>query len=337
MQKVLVTGATGFIGIEVARQLVKRGFHPRLMIRRPERGAMLKHLGAEIVNADLHNRPSLDSALNATDTVIHLGAHAAFESYPRLYPSIVKGSLNLMQAAIKAGVKTFVFASTLLVYGDSDKPIDQHTQPSPMSGYGRAKLEAEQRLADMAAAAGICFVSLRLSHVYGAHSLLFDRIRHGQVFLPGKGDNAFAHIHIDDAAHAFIRVAEDRRSGIWVVADEFSCTWNEFFKILQKHHPRVRVKHVPRGVSYVGTRLLNFFFKLTDQANPYPSGAISCWNLRLPVVPGTLPQAVGVKPKFPTIHQGIPAVLEDAISLYWLPSNLDMVKSPPGPSSIITD
>ena len=325
MQNVLVTGATGFIGIEVSTQLNQRGLRPKLMVRRPDRKAMLKRLGAEIIQADLHRRQSLDSALNEIDTVIHLGAHAAFISYARLYPSIVKGSLNLMQAAIKAGVKTFVFASTLLVYGDSDKPIDQRTQPSPMSGYGRAKLEAEQRLADMAAEAGICFVSLRLSHVYGAHSLLFDRIRNGQVFLPGKGDNTFAHIHIDDAAHAFIRAAENRRSGIWVIADELSCTWNEFFKALQTHHPRVRVKHVPRGISYVSTRLLNVFFKLTAQANPYPSGAISSWNLRMPVVPGTLRQAVGVEPKFPTIHQGIPAVLDDAISFYWLPSNLDMV------------
>ncbi len=324
MQNVLVTGATGFIGIEVSRQLNQRGLRPKLMVRRPDREAMLKHLGAEIIQADLHHRQSLDNALNATDTVIHLGARATFEPYPRLYASIVKGSLSLMQAAIEAGVKNFVFASTLLVYGDSDKPIDQYTQPSPMSGYGQAKLETEQRLADMAADAGICFVSLRLSHVYGAHSLLFDRIRYGQIFLPGKGDNAFAHIHIDDAAHAIIRAAENRRSGIWVVADELSCTWNEFFKTLQTHHPRVRVKHVPRALAYVGTRLLGAIYKLADQPNPYPSGAISCWNLRVPVVPGTLRQAVGAEPKFPTIHQGIPAVLDDAISFYWLPSNLDL-------------
>ncbi len=325
MHNVLVTGATGFIGIDVARQLNQRGLRPRLMIRRPERGRMLKNLDADIVQADLHSPVSLDRALTDIDTVIHLGARAAFESYPRLYPSTVKGSLNLMQAAIKSGVSTFVFASTLLVYGDSSKPIDHHTPPSPVSGYGRAKLETEQRLADMAVGAGICFVSLRLSHVYGAHSLLFDRIRQGQVFLPGKGDNAFAHLHIDDAARAFVQAAENSRSGIWVVADEFSATWNQFFKILQNYHPRLRVMHVPRALSTVGTRLLSVFFKFTAQANPYPSGAISCWNLRLPVVPGTLHQAVGLEPKFPTIHEGIPAVLDDAISFYWMPSNLDLV------------
>jgi nucleoside-diphosphate-sugar epimerase len=285
---------------------------------------MLKKLEAEIIQADLHCLESLDRSLNNIDTVIHLGARAAFEPYARVHPSIVTGSLNLMQAAIKAGVKTFVFASTLLVYGDSDKLIDQHTPPSPMSGYGRAKLKAEQRLAKIAADAGINFVSLRLPHVYGAHSLLFDRIRNGQIFFPGKGDNAFAHIHIYDAARAFIQAAENGRPGIWVVADDHSCTWNHFFKTLQTYHPRLRVMHVPRMIAHVGTKILSVFFKLTAQANPYPSGAISCWNLRLAVVPGTLRQIIGLEPKFPTIQEGIPAVLDDAISFYWLPSNLDL-------------
>ena len=99
-----------------------------------------------------------------------------------------------------------------------------------MSGYGRAKLEAELRLEEMAAKAGIRFVSLRLPHVYGAHSLLFDQVRHGKVFFPGKGNNPFAHMHVIDAARALIHAAESGQPGLWVVADELSCTWNEYFR-----------------------------------------------------------------------------------------------------------
>lgn len=151
MQKVLVTGATGFIGIEVSRQLAERGMRPRLMVRRPVRGLMLRNLDAEIMQADIRSPESLDRILNGIDAVIHLGARAAFEPYPRLYPSIVKGSLNLMQAAIEARVETFVYGGSLLVYRDAAKPIDQETEPSPMSGYGRAKREAELRLEKLAA------------------------------------------------------------------------------------------------------------------------------------------------------------------------------------------
>ncbi|MBT8365782.1 MAG: NAD-dependent epimerase/dehydratase family protein [Deltaproteobacteria bacterium] len=165
VQKVLFTGATGFIGIEVSWQLAERGMRLRLMVRRPVRGLMLRNLDAEIMRADIRSLESLRRILNGIDTVIHLGARAAFEPYTRLYPSIVKGSLNLMQAAIEKRVSNFVYGGSLLVYGNTANSIDQETVPSPMSGYGRAKLEAEQRLEKMATEAGICFISLRLPHV----------------------------------------------------------------------------------------------------------------------------------------------------------------------------
>ena len=293
------------------------------MVRRPVRGLMLRSLDADIMQADIRSPKSLQRILNGMDTVIHLGARAAFEPYPRLYPSIVEGSLNLMRASLKAGVKTFVFGGSLLVYGPADKPIDQGTKPAPQSGYGKAKLEAEVRLAEMAAKAGICFISLRLPHVYGAHSLLFDQVRHGRVFYPGKGDNLFAHIHVFDAARALIHAAEIKQPGTWVVADDLSCTWNDYFETVKTYYPRLRVMHIPQTLSYLGTRALDVVFGVTAQANPYPSGAISCWNLRLPVVPDTLRQAIGLEPKYPTVHDGVPAVLDDSISFYWLPSNLD--------------
>jgi len=323
VKKVLVTGATGFIGIEVSRQLAERGLRPRLMVRRPVRGLMLRHLDAEIMQADIRSPESLRRILKGVDTVIHLGARAAFEPYPRLYPSIVKGSLNLMQAAVEARVKSFVYGGSLLVYGDTAQPIDQETETSPMSGYGRAKLEAELRLAELAAKAGIKFVSLRLPHVYGAHSLLFDQVRHGKVYFPGSGNNPFAHLHVIDAARALMQAAENSQPGVWAVADELSCTWNEYFETLKTYYPRLRVMHIPQKLSYLGTRILDVLFRLTAQTNPYPSGAIACWNLRLPVIPGTIKKAVGLDLKFPNVHDGIPAVLDDSISFYWLPSNLD--------------
>lgn len=125
------------------------------MVRRPVRGLMLRNLDAEIMQADIRSPKSLHRILKGVDTVIHIGARAAFESYDKLYPSIVEGSPNLMQAAIDTRVRNFVFGGSLLIYQDTDKPINQHTEPVPMSGYGRAKFEAEKRLEEMASKAGI--------------------------------------------------------------------------------------------------------------------------------------------------------------------------------------
>lgn len=325
MKRVLVTGATGFIGIEVSRQLAERGIRPRLMVRRPLRGIMLKHLDVEIRQADLRSPRSLVRAMEGIDTIIHLGARAAFESYSRLVPSIVKGSINLLRAGVASGVQQIVFGGSLLVYPETPQGIDQTTAARPVSGYGRAKLEAENKMRALAEDAGIRFASLRLPHVYGAHSLLFDQVRHGRIIFPGTGNNSFAHLHVGDAARALIRAAESGMDGCWVIADEQSCTWNDFFETAKTYYPRLRTMHVPQTISYAGTRLLDLIYPMLGQTNPYPSGAVSCWNLQLPVVPGTLRQVCGIEPEFPSIHDGIPAVLDDAISFYWLPSNLDRV------------
>lgn len=66
----------------------------------------------------------------------------------------------------------------------------------------------------IAAAGGLRFASLRLPHVYGAHSLLFDQVRHGRIFFPGKGNNLFAHLHVADAARALIQAAAMRDDAI---------------------------------------------------------------------------------------------------------------------------
>jgi dihydroflavonol-4-reductase len=93
MNRILVTGATGFIGYEVARQLIAAGYRPRLKVRRPERGAMFSRWPADLVQADLESRASLRRAVEGMDTVLHLGARATFEDYARLRPTIVDGSI----------------------------------------------------------------------------------------------------------------------------------------------------------------------------------------------------------------------------------------------------
>ncbi len=170
MKRVLVTGATGFIGLEVSRQLAAAGYKPRLMVRRPLRAMALGAIDAEMMQGDLSRPESLKRLLDGVDTVIHLGARATIESYEILKPSIVDGSLNLFEAARRAGVESFVYGGSLLVYGAQNRIIDQQTPAVPNSSYARAKLEAETKLRQLSAESDMAFVSLRLPHVYGAMS-----------------------------------------------------------------------------------------------------------------------------------------------------------------------
>jgi nucleoside-diphosphate-sugar epimerase len=323
MERVLVTGATGFIGYEVAKQLAEQGIRPRLLVRRPFRGIILKSLACELVQGDLLEPQSLKRAVAGIDTIIHLGAVAAFVSYRLVRPSIVDGSLNLMREAQKAGVQQFVYGGTLLVYGSQKQPIDQNTPPTPALGYGRAKLEAERMMGAMAAESGMRFVSLRLPHTYGARSLFFEEARKGRIIFPGRGDNIYSHLNVADASRALIRAAEIGLSGVMVVADNLPCTWNQLFYATQTYYPRLKITHIPKMLALFGTGLMDLIHMTASSPNLYSLGAVRSWNLNQPVETGTLSKLLGIEPLYPTIHDGIPAVLDESISFCWRHSMKD--------------
>jgi nucleoside-diphosphate-sugar epimerase len=323
MNKVLVTGATGFIGYEVAKQLSERGAGPRLLVRRPFRGMILKALAAELVQGDLLEPESLKRALAGIDTVIHLGAVAAFVAYRRVRPSIVDGSRHLMKAAREAGVRQFVYGGTLLVYRSQTPSITQTTPASPAVDYGRAKLEAETMMAATAAESGMRFASVRLPHTYGARSLFFEEARRGRVLFPGRGDNLYAHLNVVDAARALIRAAEVGCSGVMVVADDQPCTWNQFFHATQTYYPRLKVTRLPKALALLGTGLMDLAHLPASRTNLYSVGAVRSWNLNLPVESGTLQTLLAITPRYPTIQDGIPAVLDESISFCWRHSMKD--------------
>ena len=325
MPKTLISGATGFIGIEVSKQLAGTGAQPRLMVRRPLRGIALHKLDAEFVQADLRSPRSLELALRGVDTVIHLGAQAAFVAYRQLYPSVVQGSVSFMQAAIRAGVERFVYASSLLVYSGNPTPIDQHTPADPRCGYGQAKYQAEVEMRRLARRAGIKFISLRLPHVYGTYSLLFDQIRRGRIVFPGPGTNYFSHMHVHDAARALILAAYSSLEGVYVIGDDQPCSWNTFFRTVQCYYPRLKILHLPRSLAFIGACLLESFFMTVARPNPWPRRAVQSWNRDLPVITGTTKSVLAMDLLYPGMDVGLPAALNEALPIFWRPSNLDPI------------
>lgn len=318
MGKVLVTGATGFIGFEVARQLAERGYRPRLLVRRPLRAALVAQLDAELMQGDLEVPQSLERAVQGVDTVFHLAARAIFEEYELVRPTIVDGSVALMKAATDAGVQRFVYASSLLVYDEQTEPVDQQTPANPTSGYGRAKLEAEEALSSMAEQAGVALATVRLPHVYGSRDLMFEQVKQGLVLFPGDGRNLYAHLHVEDAARILLAAAEAGWTGTSPVADQLAANWNEFFAEIKKYYPRFRNIGMPMWVALLATYLLTPLRRLSSHPSLYTPDAVKGWNVNLPVKSGLMWNELEITPKYPTIYQGIPAALDDCIAFRWI-------------------
>ena len=158
----LVTGATGFLGSHVARQLVAAGHSVRVLIRSTSNFQAVDGLNAERVVGDLQDMISLDRAMKGVRRVFHVAAdYRLWTKNPsEIYETNVEGTRRLLEVAAQAGVERFVYTSTVATIAVSDDPAalpNERTQAtlSQMIGhYKRSKFMAELE-AIKAAAAGL--------------------------------------------------------------------------------------------------------------------------------------------------------------------------------------
>lgn len=317
MKNVLVTGGTGFIGVELVKGLCDMGLRPRLLVRRPHRAALLSSLDVELVQGDLLASSSLRRAVEGVDTVFHLGARASFESYRRLRPTVVDGTTTLAQAAADAGVEHFVFSSSLFVYGDQPGSINEATPTNPAIAYGRAKLEAENALEEIARASGMGLASIRLPHVYGPQSILFHQIRSGLAIFPGGMRNKCGQLHVADSARLLAEVGRLRWSGSSAVADDHIVDWVEFFDIIQSLYPSFRLLTLPRALGIFGATFIEPLLSRRTRPTLYTKDTVVGFNLNVPVEPGLVWSDLDIEPHYPSVTSGIPAVLDGYIRYRW--------------------
>lgn len=319
--RILLTGATGFIGSEVAGQLSAAGHRTRVMVRRPSRAPLLAALDVEPAYGDLLSPPSLARAVDGVDVVIHLGARATFESYSRLYPTMVEGTAQLARAAAEARVRHIVYGSSMFVY-DGSTPIDDDTVARPTLEYGRAKVDAEAALTRTARAGGPTVACVRLPHVYGPQSLLFGVVRHRVVLFPGPGENVFAQLHVEDAARVLIAAALERWSGTAPLADDATVTWNDFFEVLTAFAPGIRVVRLPRRLAAAGAAATG---ALLGRLGPtiVSADTVRGWNLPLAVTSRRLWSDLGLAPRYPSVVEGVPATLDGSVAFWWRHPVLD--------------
>ena len=166
--KVLVTGAAGFVGRALCDQLAVSGHDIVPTVRR------VSGLAGEAVVGDIHGSTDWTVALSACDAVVHLAARVhvmndtAQDPLALYRATNTEGTLNLARQAAQAGVRRFVFISTIKVNGEGrDTPYRETDVPAPEDAYAISKWEAEQGLQRIAADTGLEVVILRPPLVYG--------------------------------------------------------------------------------------------------------------------------------------------------------------------------
>ena len=214
MMRVLVTGAGGYIGSEVANDLARRGHHVTGIWRsdsRPHGVALKANVAAE--HGDLADPQVVERIISRSrvDAIVHAAAAvrtaSSHDGVRELIRDNLQAQLNLIGAALKAGCHRFLFCSTISVYGGAGAPSDgyRESDAAPTDSYGWSKLAGEQMLA-VAAASDKCFtaMSLRLAGVHGRsrkdgvlHAIA-SAARQGQPIRLNEPESRFRWLFIDD-------------------------------------------------------------------------------------------------------------------------------------------
>ena len=172
--KILVTGVNGFVGLALSKELSRCGHSVRGALRQIERSPLLPEGVEPVVIGGIHARTDWKAALAGCDAVVHLAARVhvmrdeASDPLAEFREVNTAGSLNLARQAAQAGVRRFVFVSTIKVSGEGHEvPYRETDVPAPEDAYAISKWEAEQGLRRIVQGTGLEVVVLRPPLVYG--------------------------------------------------------------------------------------------------------------------------------------------------------------------------
>jgi nucleoside-diphosphate-sugar epimerase len=209
--RVLITGATGFVGGALARRLASEGMSVRALARPAASVAPLAAEGIDVALGDVRDPASVAAAMRGCTHVVHL---AAAKSGPAslLHDVNVRGTQHVVDAARDAGVERFVYGSTLGVHGFVvGTPLDERSPARPNTPYRRSKWRGEQIVRAASERLAMPAVVARISTVVGAGALgwlpLARGIAAGRMRLIGDGSNAIDLVPIDDLAGGLARCA----------------------------------------------------------------------------------------------------------------------------------
>jgi nucleoside-diphosphate-sugar epimerase len=274
--RVLVTGATGFLGGHVCEALVARGVAVRALTRHAD---MAVPAGTQpCVVRGLDDAVGIRHALAGMVAVIHLAASVhrpRSEADGAAYRAInVEGTRLLLEAATGAGVRDFIFASTVKVMGQvSAEDWTELTPPEPADAYGRTKLEAEQLVREVGIRHGLHAPILRLPLVYGprmkANALhLFELVERGLPLPLGAVRNRRSLLYVGNFVAAIMTAIEhEAGDDLFLLSDGPAVSTPELIRGIARALGRpARLISVPvpvlRAVARTGD--------LIDRAVPFP-------------------------------------------------------------------
>lgn len=265
--RVLITGATGFIGSHLVEELHRKGYQIRCLVRKSSNLEWIKHLPIEYVHCDYSDLASLQKAVANVDYVYHMAGVTKAKTKAGYFNGNYTATKNLLQAVLssKKDLKRFIHISSQAAVGPSlnGEPVNETTPFHPITSYGVSKMEAEKeclRLMDQ-----LPITIVRPPAVYGPRDrdiyAFFNTMNKGLQPMIGFGNTYVSLIHVKDLVDGIILAGEnDKAIGqTYFISSEKHYNWKELGEITARilHKKVIRIR-IPISVVFLIATLAEF-------------------------------------------------------------------------------
>jgi nucleoside-diphosphate-sugar epimerase len=264
-EKVLITGGAGFLGINLIRHLMARGYGISSLdveeFDYPERD------GIETIKGDIRDKALVDRAMEDVDLVVHTAAALPLYSPEDIYTTDVEGTRNVLEAARRHGVKRVVHVSSTAVYGIPDHhPLYETDKLEGVGPYGQAKIQAEMICLEYRARDMVVPIIRPKSFVgperLGVFALLYDWAFTGHDFpMVGSGNNRYQLLDVEDLCEAIyltLTLPENQVNDTFNIgAREFTTMKEDYQAVLDYAGHGKKVVGFPAAPAIWGLRVLD--------------------------------------------------------------------------------
>jgi len=260
MQKILVTGANGFIGSNLVKRLLYEENEVRSLVRKTSDLSFLDGLNTELFYGDINNVESLKTALNDIDLVFHVAGLAADWGPYSIFDKVnFQGTKNVAQTAAKAGIKKLVYISTVAFHGfgkinmTEESPVAKNLIP-----YADTKYKSEQWLWNFQNQTDMKITAVRPGNVFGVNDRTFmlkylEAMQTGKFMEVNKGRSKTCPVFIDNLIDVITLISrEDKADGhAFIATDGLDIDWHTFnSKLADGLGIKLPKASIPYGVAY---------------------------------------------------------------------------------------
>ncbi len=259
-EKILVTGANGFIGSSLVKRLINEGNIVHSLVRETSDMKFLKNVNTKIFYGDITDKNSLLEAMQGVDKVFHVAGLAADWGNYSVFENVnFIGTQNVAQAASRAGAKKFIYISTVAFHGfgkinmTEESPVDKNLIP-----YAKTKYLAESWLWNFDQITEMNITAVRPGNVFGVNDRTFiskyiDALLSGKFMEVNKGKSKTCPVFIDNLIDIITLVGREKKADgqSFIATDGLDINWHIFnTKLADAFNIKLPKSSVPYAVAY---------------------------------------------------------------------------------------